>query len=126
MSDEPVVSAEPDYEAYVRAKWEMVHVCDGSYRDYPRGTILIQQVIGRWVDFPDWKAAYAHIKAVEEELRCLDREIELLIDLINEGLIPLMAAFEEELRDAYTASRTIQRLHDIRATAARGLKEGGR
>jgi hypothetical protein len=44
-------------EAFVKANWELWHRCDGSYRDYPKDTILLQRTNGRWNDFPTWAAA---------------------------------------------------------------------
>jgi len=65
----------PD-EKEVRDSWEFVHRCDGSYRDYPKGTILILQgVPGKWWDFPSCAAAAAFTRERKEQIRQVEEEI---------------------------------------------------
>ena len=65
----------PD-EKEVRDSGELVHRCDGSYRDYPEGTILIQQgVPGKWLDFPSCAAAAAFTRERKEQIRQVAEEI---------------------------------------------------
>jgi hypothetical protein len=110
-----------DYEAYVRGAWVHVARCDGSYRGYPRGTVLVQQVIGQWVDFPSWLAAYnftlqrqEEIRQVEEEIACLGGFMNALIERIpkKDRNPSIIAAFR----------RTMIRLQSIRAELQKGMK----
>ena len=72
-------------EEYVRQRWELVHICDGSYRDYPRGTILLQCERGSWLNFPSMQAAYDFTLQREEQIRLVEEEIQLLSEF-QEGL----------------------------------------
>jgi len=65
-------------EKEVRDSWELVHRCDGSYRDYPEGTILVLYATGKWWDFPSWSAAAAFTRERKEQIRLVKREIECL------------------------------------------------
>ena len=62
-------------EQKVRAVWELVHRCDGSYRGYPRDVVLVQDRNGHWLDFPSWDAALAFTEERLEEIRQLREEI---------------------------------------------------
>lgn len=59
-------------EKYVRERWELVHRCDGSYRHYVRGTVLVQDTHGHWLDFESWDFAYAF--TIERERQIAERE----------------------------------------------------
>lgn len=74
-----------DDEAYVRQRWEHVHKCDGSYRDYPRGTFLLQEVRGEWRDFPTLSAAKAFTVERERQIAFREAEIDLVCETRLEG-----------------------------------------
>ena len=62
-------------EEMVRAAWELTHRCDGSYRGYPRGVVLLQDKHGHWLDFTSWAAAAEFTRERQEEIRQLREEI---------------------------------------------------
>lgn len=62
-------------EQYVRSVWGLVHQCDGSYRHYSRGTVLVQTTHGQWIDFPTWSHAADFTRQRLEEVRQLQEEI---------------------------------------------------
>lgn len=63
---------------YVEARWELVVCCDGSYRGYRRGTILLQDVIDHWLDFHSWHAAYLFTLDRERQIAEVEEEIEFV------------------------------------------------
>ena len=65
-------------ETYVQSKWKLTAYCDGSYRDYPRGTVLVQDVNHHWFDFDSWSAAAEFTRSREEEIRQAEEEIAYL------------------------------------------------
>ena len=69
-------------EKLVRATWVLVAVCDGSYRGYPRGTVLVQDAIsiGHWFDFDSWSASAEYTTARREEIRQVEKEITTIAD----------------------------------------------
>jgi len=74
-----------EMEQYIRSKWELVSRCDGSYRHYEMGTVLIQDVHNHWFDFDSWQAAYDFTLAREEEIRQVEEEIKFLHELKSFG-----------------------------------------
>jgi hypothetical protein len=64
-----------DAEREVREVWELVHCCDGSYRGYPRGTVLLQDVNGHWFDFETWQAALDFTNQRKREIAEIDEQI---------------------------------------------------
>ena len=70
-------------EEYVRARWERVIVCDGSYRHYAKGTILLNWANHQFYEFNDWSAARAFTEQREREIA----EVEDLIWLLRSGVI---------------------------------------
>ena len=89
--------------AEVEAVWRLTHQCDGSYRDYPRGTILIQQAPGKWLDFPSWSvaAAFTHgqLRQIQRyriiEIKVRNSElpqgcIEFLLNILHRDLAELL------------------------------------
>jgi hypothetical protein len=71
-------------EQFVREKWDLVHQCDGSYRDYPRGTVLIQDGHGHWLDFDSWAAAAEFTRERLEKIRQVEEEIGLVREKYQE------------------------------------------
>ncbi len=65
-------------EEYVRSKWKLVAHCDGSYQNYLRGTVLLQDVNRHWFDFDSWSAAVEFTREREEQIRHVEEEIALL------------------------------------------------
>ncbi len=63
---------------FVNAHWELVHCCDGSYRSYPRGTILVQDVNSHWFNFDSWSAAAEFTRERLEQLRQVEEELQLI------------------------------------------------
>lgn len=102
-------------EEYVRAKWSLVHLCDGSYRGYPRGTVLLQDVNNHWFDFDAWEAAYEFTLAREEEIRQVEEETFALYKLCpcRRGSMDCVC---EQL------DRTKKRLEAILADLRKGMK----
>lgn len=62
-------------EEFVRSVWKLTAQCDGSYRSYPRGTVLVQEVRDHWVDFESWPAAAEFTRNRLEEIRQVEEEI---------------------------------------------------
>jgi hypothetical protein len=62
-------------EEFVRAAWSLVHRCDGSYRHYANGTILLQLSNHVFEDFPNYNDAYNFTLDRIEEVRKLREEI---------------------------------------------------
>lgn len=94
-----------DAEKFVRAYWALVANCDGSYRGYSRGTILIQQIRGQWLDFPSWLAAYQFTLEHQEKVRQIEREIKWMKSALSyqsyscrESILARLEAIRDELR----------------------------
>jgi len=125
-----------DYE-YVVSRWALTHRCDGSYRGYARGAILIQEKHGEWTEFPNWSAAAEFTRQCERELAELDAEIERSSALVwdEEDWVDWMeyhtkgdAGYEPGevttvVRQQCADIRTLARLRSIRAGMAKGWKE---
>lgn len=94
----------------VERTWALTALCDGSYRFYPRGTVLIQDVHNQWLHFPDWAAARAF---TEQRIREV-REIEEEIAWVN-GVQETVTTIMERIRIA-------KRLEAIRDNLKRGMK----
>lgn len=69
-----------DAENKVNSVWERVIVCDGSYRHYKKGTVLLNWANHCFYEFDSWSAALAfteqrlrEIAEVEEEITLLER-----------------------------------------------------
>lgn len=69
-----------DDEKFVRESWERVLVCDGSYRHYVKGTILINWANHQFYEFGpgDWSAARAFTEERLEQIRQIEEEIHLI------------------------------------------------
>jgi hypothetical protein len=67
-------------ERLVRDTWERVLVCDGSYRHYAKGTILINWANHCFYEFNEWSAAAEFTRARLEQIRQVEEEIEWLDD----------------------------------------------
>lgn len=63
---------------YVERFWSRVIVCDGSYRNYDRGTVLINWANHRFYDFVDWDAAYVFTKERERKIAEIEEEIAVI------------------------------------------------
>ena len=120
-------------EEFVREKWKFVeyHCCDarGSYALYGAegayySTNFQQDAV------TTWKVAYEHTVALLEEIRCLEREMEVV-----DGMVAVFAFVLEDarrrgnaediaqhIRNGATSHRLFQRLEAILAEKKRGLK----
>jgi len=118
---------------YVEERWERVHVCDGGYQYYARGTVLITYFAGKHYVFLNDYAAYAFTRQREEEIRLVEEEagrlnllVTELIDLIKwqaeRGLIN--ALVRDEVRELCAYTRTYQKQLAELATLKAGMKEG--
>ena len=67
-----------DDEKFLLRHWEFVYCCEGSYRSYPRGTILVQDVNLHWFNFDSWSAATEFTRARLELIKDKQEEIEWL------------------------------------------------
>ena len=76
-----------DDEQVVKATWLVTHYCDGYYRDYPRGVVLIwsQDEDRHWLNFDSWAAAAEFTRNRLEEIRQVEREIEELLTFSGSG-----------------------------------------
>ena len=68
-------------EEYVRARWKRVIVCDGSYRHYAKGTILLNWANHQFYEFNDCSAARAFTKQREREIAEVEEEIALVANV---------------------------------------------
>ena len=70
-------------EEYVRQRWEREWiVCDGSYRHYAKGTVLLNWANHCFYEFADFQAAYDFTIAREEQIRLVEEEIKAIEELI--------------------------------------------
>ena len=88
-SEDEVVRTPVENMVFVREHWDLVHHCDGSYRAYPRGTVLIQMVHGEWLDFASWAAAAEFTEQRLEEIRQVEEEIKLGAWIVVNCLLPI-------------------------------------
>jgi hypothetical protein len=75
-------------EQYVRERWENVIVCDGSYRHYAKGTILLNWANHQFYDFKDFSAAKAFTVEHERKIAEVEEEIvsvKLTIEHLHEA-----------------------------------------
>lgn len=70
-------------ESQVRAFWKRVLVCDGSYRNYLRGTVLMQPQNNVFYDAVDFDAALAFTEQRKREIREKQEEINVLCALLE-------------------------------------------
>jgi hypothetical protein len=119
--------------AYVEERWELVHHCDGSYRDFARGTVLIQDRHNHWLDFPDYSAAYDFTLQREEEIRLVKEELTRIYVYASDAksrILFEMAQPDEELpylsqevRNLCALARVHAKLESELATLRHGMKE---
>ena len=107
-------------EEYVRARWERVIVCDGSYRHYAKGTILLNWANHQFYEFNDWSAARAFTEEREREIAEVEEEIAWL-NQMKRNLPPGRPTKEERQAILQRILAVEQaRLAELR----RGMKEG--
>jgi hypothetical protein len=99
-------------EKFVREHWGLVARCDGSYRDYPKGTILVQDVNHHWFNFGFWSAAAEFTRERLEQVRQVEEEIAWLTD----GMA--VSGDEEPIGD-----RILARLKEALAALKKGMKD---
>ena len=112
-------------EEYVRARWERVIVCDGSYRHYAKGTILLNWSNHQFYEFKDFSAARAFTKQREREIAEVEEEIALLklviVTIKNDIMFDAGCWVEkDELKAKRILAVEQARLAELR----RGMKEG--
>ena len=103
-----------DNEKYVRDHWDLVHRCDGSYRSYPRGTVLVQDVNGHWSDFDSWENAAQFTRDRLEEIRQVEDEITWIEDDVW--------AYSERWDMGKAYERIVSRLQSVLEDSKRGMK----
>ena len=105
-------------EEYVRARWERVIVCDGSYRHYAKGTILLNWANHQFYEFNDWSAARAFTEQREREIAEVQEEIEYVSSF---AWLPSRSGKREE----HPVWQRILAVEQARlAELRRGMKEG--
>jgi uncharacterized protein YukE len=105
---------------YVESRWGLTHHCDGSYRDYIRGTVLLQTKNRCWTAHESWATAYAYTKDREEEIRQLGEEIRVIEGCIAQaGSGVGSGAYVQRVARLY---RTITRLEQALQELQRGMK----
>ena len=107
-------------EEYVRARWERVIVCDGSYRHYAKGTILLNWANHQFYEFKDFSAARAFTEQREREIAEVQEEIAIL----NEGVELAASTDADERKYGIPFKRILARLQAVLAELRRGMKEG--
>lgn len=103
----------------VERHWEHTHVCDGSYRSLPSGTVLIMCGTSHH-GFDDWSAAAAFTRERLEEIRQLEREIEVV-----EGARDVCGMWKGTtayVRQHCTWSRILSRLQSALAELKKGMR----
>lgn len=65
-------------EELVRSFWERVLVCDGSYRGYPRDTILINYDNHTFYDFDSWSDAAIFTRDRQDRISEKKEELDLI------------------------------------------------
>jgi hypothetical protein len=111
-------------EQFVREKWNLVHCCDGSYRNYRRGTILIQDTPGHWLDFQGWIPAAEFTRQREEDIRQVEEEIaEIRKDFEVFAADDLQRIKGDPLNpETAIYGRVLAREQELLATLKRGLR----
>lgn len=113
-------------EEFVKAHWVMTHICDGSYRHYQRGTILLQDVNHHFFDFPDWPAAAEFTRERLEEIRQLEAEVDLVAEGWNGWNNALNEArgriWVDDVVIVIRTMRILSRLEFLLAEARLGMK----
>jgi len=94
-----------DDKQAVKAKWILTHHCDGSYRDYPRGTVLIQDEDRHWLNFDSWAAAAEFTRNRLEEIRQVEEEISLVDRQIVGGVSIVISSIPEDEEEDAQARR---------------------
>lgn len=118
-------------ERFVRETWVLVAHCDGSYRDYPRGTVLLQDVNNHWFDFKTWSAAAEFTRERLEQIRKSTIDVastaakqKTALEMIL--IFPWGRAVDEILVDWVQALCSISRIHAREQAALADLKRGMR
>jgi len=106
---------------YVEERWERVHVCDGGYQYYARGTVLITYFAGKHHVFLNDSAAYDFTRQREEEIRMVEEEIVFLADTVASYNYTQSNPCQ---KDVVINDRIIAKLSAEIATLRRGMKEG--
>ena len=106
-------------EEYVRARWERVLVCDGSYRHYAKGTILLNWSNHQFYEFKDFSAARAFTENREREIAEVREEISEIED-------DILSYSSHDNADSFAViyRRILARLQARLAELRRGMKEG--
>ena len=106
-------------EEYVRARWERVIVCDGSYRHYAKGTILLNWANHQFYEFKDFSAARAFTENREREIAEVREEISEIED-------DILSYSSHDNADSFAViyRRILARLQARLAELRRGMKEG--
>ena len=106
-------------EEYVRARWERVIVCDGSYRHYAKGTILLNWANHQFYEFNDWSAARAFTEQREREIAEVREEI-------SETEDDILSYSSHDNADSFAViyRYILARLQAVLAELRRGMKEG--
>ena len=107
-------------EEYVRARWVRVLVCDGSYRHYAKGTILLIWSNHQFYEFKDFSAARAFTEKREREIAEISGCVALL-----KGLVGLARGSATDVTGmAAKLTSTLKREQAVLAELRRGMKEG--
>ena len=112
-----------DNERFVRAAWILVVVCDGSYLGYPRGTVLVQDVIRHWFDFDSWSAAAEFTRKRQQEIADVKYEISLQRLILSSHESQEWHNPQDWEIDKAALQRTIARLQSAMTELTRGWKE---
>ncbi len=99
-------------EEYVKSKWEHVIVCDGSYRSYVKGAVLLNWANHCFYEFKDFAGAYTFTLEREQKIREVEEEIALI-----QHEIWLWPNYSQE-------NPAFQRILERLRAAIVGLKEG--
>lgn len=113
-------------EEYVRARWERVIVCDGSYRHYAKGTILLNWANHQFYEFNDWSAARAFTEQREREIAEVEKEIVLIENAmkIHRHNVSVGRKVCQHVKAICRWSRILSREQGVLAELRGGMKEG--
>jgi hypothetical protein len=100
---------------YVRSRWEKVIVCDGSYRHYAKGTVLLNWANHCFHEFASFEAAAEFTRQREVEIRQVEEEITLINRFNSEDHL----SEAEQVTIGGILGRSLRALEDLK----RGMKE---
>ena len=115
-------------EEFVRSAWEHVIVCDGSYRHYAKGTVLLNWANHCFYEFNSFTAAAEFTRDHLEQVRCAEQNVFSLNEQIGTN-IDILLTMPDEIDAPFAVSigedlARLGRIIEHEQTALKSLKAG--